>query len=130
MKTNTITYENSKWRVVRRMDLKSIEHTFNLIYDFEKLKDSTQEILEELVHKCSTNFLKDEERSLPKGLSYSDLTIQYRYVSIFVNSFDREFPYFRICFDLVHPKTGIQLFYYHVDYNIDGEFSDEYFGTY
>jgi len=48
------------------MDLKSIENTFNLIYDFEKLKDSTQAILEGLIRQCSNNFLKDKEMSLPK----------------------------------------------------------------
>lgn len=112
------------------MDLKLIEQTFNIIYEFEKIKDSTRNILEELLLKSSKNFLKDEEGSLPKGLGYSDLLIQYKCVNIFVNNIDRDFPYFRICFDLVHPKTGIQIFYYHVDYNIDGQFSDDYFARY
>ncbi len=110
--------------------MKSIEQTFNAIYDFEKMKDSTKKQLEALVNNYPNNILKDEEGSLPKGLSYSDFRIQYKCVNMFINNFDREFPYFRICFDLVHPKTGIQLFYYDVDYNIDGEFSDEYFGRY
>ncbi|MFC6648706.1 hypothetical protein [Paenibacillus rhizoplanae] len=112
------------------MDLKSIEQTFNLIYDFEKINNSTRKILEEIVSKSSINFLKDEKGNLPKGVKYSDLLIEYKCVNIFINNSDREFPYFRICYDLVHPKTGIQMFYYHVDYNIDGEFSDDYFGRY
>ncbi|MEK4850027.1 hypothetical protein NST04_09265 [Paenibacillus sp. FSL H7-0756] len=112
------------------MDLKLIEQTFNRIYEFEKIKDSTRKILEDLLLKSSINFLNDEKGNLPKGLEYSDLLIQYKCVNIFVNSIDREFPYFRICFDLVHPKTEIQIFYYHVDYNIDGKFSDDYFGRY
>lgn len=64
---------------------------------------------------------------MPKGLQYSDLKIEYKYTNIFVNNIDREFPYFRISLRLVHPKTGIGIYYYDVDYNMDGEFSDEYF---
>lgn len=116
--------------MVKYVDLKSLEETFNNVYDFEMLKHKTGQHLKELVQNYPQNFLKDEQGSLPKGLSYSDLNIRYKCVNIFINNFDREAPFFRICFDLVHPRTGIQIFYYDVDYNIDGEFSDEYFGRY
>lgn len=116
--------------MVKYVDLKSIEETFNNVYDFEILKHKTGQRLKELVQNYPNNFLKDEQGSLPKGLNYSDLSIRYKCVNIFINNFDREVPFFRICFDLVHPMTGIQIFYYDVDYNIDGKFSDEYFGRY
>lgn len=109
------------------MNLKSIEQIFNDNYDFEKLKKNTVHLLENLIQNSDNNFLKDVEGELPKGLKYSDLKIKYNCTNIFVNNNDREYPYFRISLHLVHPKTGIRLFYYDVDYNIDGEFSDEYF---
>ncbi len=115
---------------MREMKLNLIEQNFNLTYNFEKVKRQTSELLEELVRKSSTNFLKEESSNLPKGLSYSDLKIRYKQVNIFLNNFDRDIPYFRVCFELIHPKTEIQIFYYDVDYDIDGNFSDEYFGRY
>nr|WP_216855420.1 hypothetical protein [Paenibacillus alba] len=107
-----------------------IEQAFNDKYNFEKTKKNSIELLEKLISNSHCNFLKDEEEKLPAGLKYSDLKIRYKCTNIFINNTDREFPYYRICLELVHPRTEIQLFYYDVDYNIQGDFSDEYFGKY
>lgn len=112
------------------MDLQTIEQIFNDNYNFEKLKENTIDILEKLIINSHHNFLKDAEAELPKGLKYSDLKIKYNCTNIFVNNHDREFPFFRISLHLVHPKSGVRLFYYDVDYTISGEFSDEYFSRY
>nr|WP_202113090.1 hypothetical protein [Paenibacillus sp. MMS18-CY102] len=88
--------------------MKSIEQSFNDKYNFEALKNNTIEILKRLIRNSDHNFLQDEKGELPAGLEFSDLQIEYIHTSI-------------------NPKTGIRLFYYDVDYNMDGEFSDEYF---
>lgn len=112
------------------MDLKTIEQIFNDNYNFENLKEKTIDQLERLILNSQNNFLKDEEAELPRGLKYSDLKIEYICTNIFVNNHDREFPFFRISLHLNNPNTGICIFYYDVDYTINGEFSDEYFSSF
>lgn len=110
------------------MNLMDIQSQFNKNYDFKKIKDDSIEILENLIENSNKNYLMEEEENLPDGLKFKDFIIRFNCIRIYIDNHDREFPFYRVYLELLHPKTEIPLFYYDIEYTIDGEFSDEYFG--
>ncbi|ERI10317.1 hypothetical protein [Aneurinibacillus aneurinilyticus] len=112
------------------MNLLDIQNQFNEIYNFQYLRDNTIRMLEDLIKNSNDNYLKEEEDKLPDGLKLKDFIIRYNCIRLFINNHDREIPFLRVYLELLHPKTEIQRFYYDVEYTVDGEFSDDFFGEY
>ena len=112
------------------MNLLNLEKLFNDTYSFEEIKIKSIKLLEDLLWNSDSNFLKEEEEKLSDNLKLKDFIIRYKCTQLLINNHDREYPFFRICLELLHPETEIQRYYYDIEYTIDGEFSDEYFGMY
>lgn len=110
------------------MNLLDIESTFNETYFIENLKKNSMDMLEEIILNSNSNFLKEDEWELPENIKFKDFSIRYKCTQLFINNHDRVYPFFRVCLELLHPKTQIPQYYYDVEYTIEGEFSDEYFG--
>ncbi|CAM4490297.1 hypothetical protein [Paenibacillus tarimensis] len=112
------------------MSLLDVEFIFNQHYNFNELKNNSIKLLENLINNSCSNYLSEEEGKLEDGLRFKDYIIRYKCIELFINNHDRVIPFFRVCLELLHPKTEIQKFYYDIEYTINGEFSDEYFGAY
>lgn len=112
------------------MNLLDIEKIFNEVYFFENLKIKSIKSLEKLILNSDFNYLKEKENTLPNNMRFKDFVIRYKCTELFINNHDRTYPFFRVCLEIIHPKTHIQQYYYDIEYTIDGEFSDEYFGAY
>ncbi|OBY76344.1 hypothetical protein BBG47_27685 [Paenibacillus sp. KS1] len=112
------------------MNLVDLEKIFNEAYLFEDVKKESIKTLEELILNSESNYLKEEEEKLPNNMKLKDFIIRYKCTEIFINNHDRIYPFFRVCLELLHPKTQIQQYYFDIEYTIDGEYSDEYFGMY
>ncbi|MGG1941224.1 hypothetical protein ABFY57_16220 [Paenibacillus polymyxa] len=112
------------------MNLLDIEKIFNEAYLFEDIKIKSVKLLEKKILNSDSNYLKEEEEKLPNDIKLKDFSIRYKCTELFLNNHDRIYPFFRVCLELLHPETQIQQYYYDVEYTIDGELSDEYFGMY
>ncbi|QDS35160.1 hypothetical protein [Brevibacillus brevis] len=112
------------------MNLLELEKAFNEGYFFEDVKKKAVQLFEELLLNSDSNFLKEEEEKLPSNMRLKDYIIRYKCTELYINNHDRIYPFFRVCLELLHPETEIQQYYYDVEYTVDGEFSDEYFGMY
>jgi len=112
------------------MNLLDIEKNFNEAYLLEDIKIKSIKLLEELILNSDSNYLKEEEDKLPNNMKLNDFTIRYKCTQLFINNHDRIYPFFRVCLELLHPEIEIQWYYYDIEYTIDGEFSDEFFGIY
>ncbi|MCM3174143.1 hypothetical protein [Paenibacillus sp. MER 99-2] len=110
------------------MNLFDLQKYFNEIYHFDKLKISSIIFFEEMITNCQNNYLKEEDDSLPDGLKLKDFIIEYKCVELIINDRNRLYPFFRVCLELLHPETEIAAYYYDIEYSIEGELSDEYFG--
>ncbi|MGF6352862.1 hypothetical protein ABIE27_000758 [Paenibacillus sp. 4624] len=111
------------------MDLNDLQKYFNEAYHFEKLKENSIIFFKEMIDNCQNNYLKEEDDQLPDGLKLKDLIVEYKCIELIINDRNRLYPFFRVCLELLHPKTEIAEYYYDIEYTIEGELSDEYFGN-
>ncbi|MGE5397173.1 MAG: hypothetical protein ACM3MK_06500 [Chitinophagales bacterium] len=112
------------------MNLVDIEEQFNKTYGFAALRSKTIALWLEVVTNADNSFLSEERDKLPDGVNFSDLGIEYKRTHLILNDTNRTKPYFRLYLELLHPTTSRQMFWYEVEYDIDGNFSDEFFGYY
>lgn len=108
------------------MDLNNIEELFLSLFDVEELKNRTRDSLLE--------YLKDEETmsefkvDLPINTTFEMLTIDYKDIVIHLSNMVREGPIFRIRYTLSF--DGVKVFWYAVEFDVNGNPIDDYFDSY
>ena len=107
-----------------KVDLFIIENYFNKLINFEDLKIKTKGYLEQLIQDDKSIIFEDCTEDEIRIIKES--TIEYEDTCIFINNVG-EYPFFRIKYNLYSPKNNMLNFTYEVEYNVDGEFLDEYF---
>lgn len=112
------------------MNLTSIEEVFNEEYRFEDLKKKAITNIENMLSDYENNFLIDSIDQLPKDIMFKELRIEYRTTYIVLNKENGAKPSFRLVFDLIEPKNHKELFTYEIEYNSNGEYSDDFFLDY
>ena len=83
-----------------------------------------------VLNNYESNFLQESVSQLPQGVLFSDLIIQYRVTHVLLKKAYGAGPSFRLVFDLLEPIDGEELFTYEIEYNSDGEYSDDHFLDY
>ncbi len=111
---------------VNMMDMNNIQDIFNKSYNFDSLKEKTQEYIKNIIADGKNNFLSEEEDFIELD-KLKNFIIQYNRTFLIINKCFRENPSFRLAFDLIDPDTDDTQYIYEVEYNILGELLDEYF---
>lgn len=109
------------------MKLTLVEEQFNKVFDFEELLKQSKEYIEKALQNSESNFLFEEGHVDCDLLK--EIRIEYNKTSIFINNADR-MPYFRLEFYLHTGTSEHPVYIYEIEFNCDGEFSDEYFLEY
>lgn len=112
------------------MRLVNLERAFTEEYGLDKLKEKTIEGIKNVLDNYENNFLKDSIEQLPQGVLFKELKIEYRTTCLILNKANGAKPSFRLIFDLIAPQNGEELFTYEIEYNCDGEYSDDFFLDY
>lgn len=109
------------------MNLINVEELFLSIFDVKKLKEEARLTL--------IDYLKDDElRSafeayLPQNITFDDLIISYKRISIILAYTKPKWPIFRIRHILSSP-SGLDIFWYDYECDDDGNPVDDYFDSF
>lgn len=109
------------------MNLIKFEDSFNEAYKYELMKKNAIKNIRELLDNYKENFLQESINKLPEDVRFSELKIIYRATYIILNKDNGAKPSFRLVFDLVEPIDDKELFTYEIEYNSNGEYSDDFF---
>ncbi len=109
------------------MNIKDIQDVFNANYGFNDLKEKSREYIKNIVVNYENNFLSEIFQDSPKSQKLNSFMIEYSKTYLIINKCLGENPSFRIVFDFINPDSGYAEFVYEIEYNIVGEFLDEFF---
>lgn len=109
------------------MNMKDIQDNFNTNFGFDILKEKSREYIKNIVADSENNFLSEvfEDSSMRQELN--NFVIEYSKTYLIINKCLGENPSFRIVFDFINPDSGYSEYAYEIEYNILGEFLDEFF---
>ncbi|MBW6411930.1 hypothetical protein KYD98_17775 [Clostridium sp. YB-6] len=109
------------------MNIKDIQEAFNNNYNFSDLITKSREYIEEIVDNRENNFLAETIEESQKRNELKDFVIEYSKTYLIINKCLGENPSFRIAFNFINPESGYPDYVYEIEYNILGEFQDEFF---
>ncbi|MGN9163741.1 hypothetical protein ACTNDY_00450 [Tissierellaceae bacterium HCP3S3_D8] len=107
--------------------MKDLQDIFNEIYGFLNLKEKAQKYISEIVFDFENNFLGEVFKEPQEIYELKNFMIEYSKTCLIINKCFEENPSFRIVFDFIDPNNGYPRYSYEVEYNILGEFLDEFF---
>lgn len=107
------------------MNLKEIEMAFNEEVDFSNVLAKTTQYIKNTLLDSDNNFLSED---VTDGFyDFSSLRIEYDKTYVLIDEVENNNPFFRLKFYLYKPDEKLPSYTYEIEYNCNGEFSDEYF---
>ncbi len=107
-------------------NLIDIQEKFNNVFDFPKLKENTKKYIERVLTESDDEFFFDYGTNKNEIQDLRKMRIDYELTQINLNR-EGSMPCFSLKYYLYCENEVSPQYTYEVEYNLNGEFLDEYF---
>lgn len=106
-----------------------VQDRFNNEFNFHELKEITYNYIEKILNESEDEFFYDYSKNEKEIRELRKMRIEYDLTQLIINRMGCN-PIFTLKFNLYKAKEETPNYTYEVEYNMNGEFLDEYFIEY